>query len=142
MKSENPEITFCTRLTSRIFFDNGVYKQAIEESKNIEDIKTRRKYLKLVRDSNTAIGARQNIHLSMGSIGRLFGKSKVTGWRYVKSMQTAGLIRIKKNVRVVCEYKDYEGARKALDVYGRTFTKDVNGKWMVFERLQNTYFFV
>lgn len=142
MKLDNPVIGFCNRVKSRMLVNDGVYKQAIEESKNIKDIKTRRIYLKLVRGSNTPIGARQNIHLSVGSIGKQFGKSKVTGWRYLKAMEKDGLIRIKKNVREVCEYKDYKGARKALDLYGRTFTKLINGKWMVYERLQNTYFFL
>jgi hypothetical protein len=135
--SELPALEFCNSVKKSIFY-SSLYKQAYREADKIIDKSTRIKFLQAVRNSNIFLGVNLGINCSLSTLGRYFGKSKATAFRYVKSLEKSNLLKVKRNYRILETQLSFDLIRKSDELRNRCFL-DVNGN--IIERLPNSYKF-
>lgn len=131
---------FFAALIHRQEIDKHRRKQAYKEAENISDPSIRKKYLKFVSHSQAPIGALEKIFIGMGTLGRIFGRSKATAWRYTNRMEKSGLIRVRRNFRVIGKAStmpEYLAIRQKHRAYGMTVWDNSTGE--VRMRLLNDY---
>ena len=112
-----------------------IYWQGLNESKKIQDPRFRRKYLRTVTDTKTSVGALQNIFIACRNFATKIERSPSTAARYLRRIEKAGYVGIKRNFTKVGELKDIEFLKRQLG--GRIFTEGNE----VFMRDFSTYYF-
>ena len=137
IKAKNPALHFCNIIKTKHFF-TYMYAQGLNEANKIQDQKIRRKYLRTVKNSKTSLGVNTGMNVSINTIGRIFGKSKTTGHKYVEQMQKAKLLTVNKHYEPLCNVEDFS-LRLRYQYINRTVTNYEEG--IVYERKQNSYRF-
>lgn len=135
-QSNTPAIYFAD-LYKRKKIHNNIICQIKREATKCDPINGK-KLLKLVKTSKAKIGEKQGVYLSLGTIGRLFGRSKTTAYKYIERLNLNGIVKRIRNSAFICHLSEYQYHRKTEKLYGRLFVR--SGK--VYERLLNSYMFI
>lgn len=132
---------FCLLVKKRVL-TNYIKRLAYYASLKISSNKERERYLQHLFD-NSHIGAPHKLFFSLDNIARVFQKGKTTVWRYMKDLEQAGVVNIRRNrkwITRVPTYADYLAIRKNTGLYGRIYWQPLTGD--VYERRSNDYTFV
>lgn len=134
--SKTPAIFFADLYKRKQIHSNVIYQVKKEAAKS--DPINGKKLLKLVNHSKAELGEKQGVYLSLGTIGRLLGRSKTTAYKYMERLNMNAIVGRIKNRAFICHSKEYYYHRKTDKLYGRLFVR--NGE--VYERLLNSYVFI
>lgn len=135
----NKACHFCG-LIQRQILHKQLNKQIYKEAGKITDPNNRKQYLRIVRRTNTRLGAKQGIYCGLGTISKMFAKSKTTAFRYMSSMEELGIIEIYRNNRLLGRAVtpvQYVSIRQKHRLYGHTYWDPKTGN--VYQRLLNDY---
>lgn len=138
-RQENKPDYFAS-LVHRKEMDHHISKQAYKEAGKIDSVSARKSYLRIVHQTLTPLGAKQEIYLGMTTLSRVFDKSKATAWRYITKAEKGGVISVRRNTKFLgfaASADQYISIRNELRAYGRTFWNRKTGK--VYMRLLNDY---
>jgi Mn-dependent DtxR family transcriptional regulator len=132
-----PSLYFSDLVKSKIL-RTYLLSQANMESKKIIDPTIKRKYLKTVKSTTTALGVSHGINASLTTISKVFGKSKITAFNYINNMKSSGIISVKRKSRFICKVWEF-----TTDIWknfiNRTFYNEKD--YGIYERLPNAYLF-
>jgi hypothetical protein len=115
-------------------------RQAYKEAEKICDPLARIKYLRTVHQTPSPVGALQGIYCGIGTLSRVFGKSRSTAWRYAVRAEANGVIGIRRNftfIGVAGTMSQYLSIRQQYRAYGRTVWSNSTGK--IYVRDLNDY---
>jgi hypothetical protein len=138
LQQQSSPAIYYSDLVKRNILHWEFYHQAQKDlERNCTNDRIRKKVLKHVRQGKTPLGARVGINCSITTVGRIFGKTRLTGFRYVQRMRATGIIQTEQNNVRVCDLKDWDCVRAKTDLYNRCFVIGDS----VYERLTLDYIF-